>query len=48
MTGASVLDGLGSYSERGQDYIDELHQMIRVNRLDQLAKVLTLLDTQDR
>ena len=48
VTGASVLDGLGSYSERGQDYIDELHQMIRVNRLDQLAKVLTLLDTQDR
>ena len=48
VTGASVLDGLGSYSERGQDYIDELHQMIRVNRLDQLPKVLTLLDTQDR
>ena len=48
VTGAAVLDGLGSYSERGQDYIDELHQMIRVNRLDQLPKVLTLLDTQDR
>ena len=48
VTGASVLDGLGSYSERGRDYIDELHQMIRVNRLDQFPKVLALLGAQDR
>ena len=27
-----LLSGLHSYSERGQDYIDELKAMIRVNR----------------
>ncbi len=29
-----LADGLTSYSERGQEYVDTLKQMIRVNRLD--------------
>lgn len=28
----ALIDGLGQYSERGQHYIDELQQMLRVNR----------------
>ena len=30
----SLADGLTSYSERGQDYVDSLKGMIRVNKLD--------------
>lgn len=32
VTSATLTAGLMSYSERGQDYIDELNQMIRINR----------------
>lgn len=32
VTSGTVTAGLLSYSERGQDYIDELNQMIRINR----------------
>ena len=32
VTSTTVTAGLLSYSERGQDYIDELNQMIRINR----------------
>ena len=32
-----VADGLLRYSERGQDYVDEIQQMIRGNGLDQGA-----------
>lgn len=32
VSSATVTAGLISYSERGQDYIDELNQMIRINR----------------
>jgi len=38
---------LGSYSERGQDYIDELQSMLRVNRsLLGLVRVTTILHVQ--
>lgn len=32
VTSGTMTAGLMSYSERGQDYIDELNQMIRINR----------------
>ena len=32
VSSATITAGLMSYSERGQDYIDELNQMIRINR----------------
>ena len=32
VTSVTMTAGLMSYSERGQDYIDELNQMIRINR----------------
>lgn len=32
VSSATIIAGLISYSERGQDYIDELNQMIRINR----------------
>lgn len=32
VSSSTVTAGLMSYSERGQDYIDELNQMIRINR----------------
>ena len=32
ITAEALADGLMSYSERGQAYIDELHRMIRINR----------------
>lgn len=34
ITGLKVISGLGSYSERGEEYIDELSAMIRYNDLD--------------
>ena len=37
ITGEAVADGLLRYSERGQDYVDEIQQMIRGNGLDQGA-----------
>ena len=37
ITGEAIADGLLRYSERGQDYVDEIQQMIRGNGLDQGA-----------
>ena len=36
ITGLDIAPGLGSYSERGEAYIEELSSMIRFNDLDQL------------
>ncbi|WP_025674507.1 glucosaminidase domain-containing protein [Salinivibrio socompensis] len=36
VSGVALANGLGRYSERGQDYIDELQAMIRHNQLDRL------------
>ena len=35
ITGVALADGLGRYSERGQEYIKELKSMIRYNKLGQ-------------
>ncbi|AWL11172.1 Protein bax [Saliniradius amylolyticus] len=35
ITGLVLAEGLQSYSERGQEYIDELRSMIRYNELDE-------------
>jgi Bax protein len=32
ISGVALSEGLMQYSERGEDYIDELQQMIRVNQ----------------
>jgi Bax protein len=32
VTGHALAEGLSKYSERGEEYIEELRQMIRVNQ----------------
>lgn len=36
ITGHALASGLGSYSTRGEDYIKDVQQMIRVNKLERL------------
>jgi len=36
LNGLDLVEGLQSYSERGQDYIDDLKSIIRYNKFDQL------------
>ncbi len=36
VTGSALAEGLESYSERGEDYVAEINQMIRFNKLEQL------------
>ena len=43
LTSLALADGLQSYSERGQEYVDELKGIIRVNKLD-VADGATLRD----
>jgi len=43
LTSLALADGLKSYSERGQEYVDELKGIIRVNKLD-IADGATLRD----
>ena len=35
LSGATLAEGLLKYSSRGEEYVDELRSMIRVNRLEQ-------------
>ena len=36
VTGSKLAEGLIRYSARGQDYISELKEMIRINNLEQM------------
>jgi uncharacterized FlgJ-related protein len=38
-----LLSGLDRYSERGEAYLEELRQMIRVNRLNSEQRIHELL-----
>lgn len=40
ISGVALAGGLSKYSERGQDYIDELRQMIRFNELGEYDEAL--------
>ena len=37
VTGMDLVGFLGSYSQRGQDYIDEIEQMLIYNKLEATA-----------
>ncbi|MAV26416.1 MAG: hypothetical protein CMQ05_09880 [Gammaproteobacteria bacterium] len=42
LRGSELAAGLLRYSERGQEYIDEVRAMIRINKLDQYDLVRNL------
>lgn len=47
-SGLTLVKGLSKYSERGQDYIDEISHMIRFNRLQGFDQKFELLLASDQ
>ncbi len=48
ITGLRLAQGLLSYSARGQDYVDEVQQMIRSNQFDLLDNLMPLLTPSEQ